>query len=318
MIVRHGGDVWIGGGGAIYEVHNGGSNDLQDYQVAISGSFPDRVSVDVGGKTAPYWFEDSNKFWTKVDVPAGGSVEVLVLNDRNSTKVSNGEEVFEFFDNFDSDSLDTNKWQTVCESGDYCDVQNGYLRVGEGSHDNDGMTVATKNTLYFINRRVKIAGKMWKVYTGGSTWEADPEVGFSNTVLQNLQGGSGYTKVAHYLGDSPSQSGQNHAIKNGDNNADVSGSSGVAYNVDGGTFEEELFILPDKIIATLKRGDGWNETITLNQAPAISDGYWYINTNGLGDSTYSVYGLMIDWVLMTKFIDPEPTVSLKTRIIHLS
>ncbi|AEF97203.1 DUF2341 domain-containing protein [Methanotorris igneus] len=70
---------------------------------------------DVSTNTLSYWIEHTDgKYyvWTKIPhIPANGKVVLIVHKD--PSKTPNGDKVFEFFDDFDGNSLDTSKWIAI-------------------------------------------------------------------------------------------------------------------------------------------------------------------------------------------------------------
>ena len=75
----------------------------------------------------PYWIEEkldgTHSVWTRVSVPAGGTKKIYVIHQEGYTP--NGDAVFEFFDDFNGDSLDTTKWRL--EEGVSPKIQDGYF-----------------------------------------------------------------------------------------------------------------------------------------------------------------------------------------------
>jgi len=75
----------------------------------------------------PYWIEDTGSgfnLWIKVsNIPAGGSVQLNISKGGGSP---NGDAVFEFFDDFEGDSLDTSKWEKI---NDGITVENSKITI---------------------------------------------------------------------------------------------------------------------------------------------------------------------------------------------
>ena len=61
----------------------------------------------------PYWIEEkldgTFSVWTKVSIPAGQTKKLYIVHQDGYSP--NGDAVFDFFDDFDKDSLDTTKWR---------------------------------------------------------------------------------------------------------------------------------------------------------------------------------------------------------------
>jgi len=103
--------------------------DLTDYQILIElnstnfdFSHANEDGSDIrfydGSNLYPYWIEkwDSSnqeaKIWVKVpSIPASSSTSFyMYYGNPNAASASNGEDTFEFFDDFDGTEIDTNKW----------------------------------------------------------------------------------------------------------------------------------------------------------------------------------------------------------------
>lgn len=106
-------------------IQNNEASDLTDYQVCIEISDtdfftkadPNNLVIADKGVILPYWVETwkrpdgKARIWTKVNLPASGSKTIDLYYDGYTSKTQqDGDSVFEFFDDFDSDTLDANKW----------------------------------------------------------------------------------------------------------------------------------------------------------------------------------------------------------------
>ncbi len=125
----------------IVTVTNGSGSSLTDFQVLVTLDTSTLISAnklqstcndirvtDIAGKLLPYWIETGAKacntsatnIWVKAaSVPSSG--ENLYVYYGNSAAVSNqnGNNVFEFFDDFSGSSVDTSKWSagTIAATG---------------------------------------------------------------------------------------------------------------------------------------------------------------------------------------------------------
>jgi hypothetical protein len=133
-----------GGGGDWYNgswsyrlpisVANSSGSDLTDFQVSIGvgtsalvaagkmQSDCDDIRVtDANGTLLPHWIEENNpgcnfasgdtKIWVKASsIPTTGATLYVYYGNSDADNVENGSSVFEFFDNFNSGTIDTNKW----------------------------------------------------------------------------------------------------------------------------------------------------------------------------------------------------------------
>ncbi|CAD7773195.1 MAG: hypothetical protein KBONHNOK_00600 [Candidatus Methanoperedenaceae archaeon GB50] len=127
-------------------IHENSGETLRNYQVPVelSGSdFPEEAKTDgddirftdADGVNLSYWIEEFNagskraKIWVKVPlIPANGETEITMWYGNPSARgVSDGDAVFEFFDDFGGTSLDTDKWTAL--SGTAVKVADGHLTI---------------------------------------------------------------------------------------------------------------------------------------------------------------------------------------------
>ncbi len=89
-----------------------------DFPVEAQSSGADIRFTDANGKELSYWMESwdrspkSGMVWVKVPrIPADGDARIrMYYGNPNAKSSSNGDATFEFFDDFDGDSLDMKKW----------------------------------------------------------------------------------------------------------------------------------------------------------------------------------------------------------------
>jgi len=120
---------------------------LRDYPVLVNikpSDFMDEAEVDGsdlrfvdGERELSYWIEEHNrsgmtaKIWVKVPrIPAYGETNILMYygNDR-APKASDGEATFQFFDGFDGDELDENRWDSIEGGQTTVNVSDGELYI---------------------------------------------------------------------------------------------------------------------------------------------------------------------------------------------
>ena len=113
-------------------ISNASGSEQTNYQVSFTLDTSDTSKflstcndiriTDVGGKILPYWIEENNpgcgsattKIWTKVSaIPTTGTTLYAYYGNPSATQVQDGNKVFEFFDDFNSTTLDTTKWTNV-------------------------------------------------------------------------------------------------------------------------------------------------------------------------------------------------------------
>lgn len=141
--------------------------DLNGYQVAIeldSNNFDFskaknngddiRITASDGVTLLPYWIEEWDsanekaKIWVKLDLKAD-SKETIYLYYGNpvATSLSDGDSVFELFDDFEGTSLDTSKWRTNTNT---YSVENGYIKMWGDFDGGD----------YYINSKLKFSSSV--------------------------------------------------------------------------------------------------------------------------------------------------------------
>jgi len=112
--------------------------------------------VDESGNFLPYWIEEWNltakraKIWTIIPkIPANGEVKLrLYYGNPNAQSRSDGDKVFEFFDDFNGNQLDTKKWHHIGRETPTVAKGHLVLRWGTwlgGVHGfNDNIVIETK------------------------------------------------------------------------------------------------------------------------------------------------------------------------------
>ena len=153
-------------------VHNPNSQDLRNFQVRVK--LPAELvgkpisMTDQLGNPVPFCYETGvgecttdptqgdGYIWVKVpNIPANGDTKLIVQVGTNGAV--KGDQVFDFYDDFNEGSLDTNKWITAKQDG-YDEpepkVENGILKlVPDGDHPWN--KVRTKETMDLINKIVE-------------------------------------------------------------------------------------------------------------------------------------------------------------------
>ena len=90
--------------------------------------------TDIYGTTLQdYWVESWNNtgtssIWVEVR-ESGTSMIYMYYGNNNATSASNGDNTFEFFDDFGGGSVDTDKWQLDLDSGASASIVDGALRL---------------------------------------------------------------------------------------------------------------------------------------------------------------------------------------------
>jgi len=122
-----------------------------------------------GNQTLNYWIETWNPkneeaiIWVKVpDVPASGTSEILMKygNSGAIAAASNGKKTFDFFDNFDRNTLSDLDWNSKGTGGGKVEFENGICKVlAPTVHAYDSSTIYSRNSFginsMFVIKRMK-------------------------------------------------------------------------------------------------------------------------------------------------------------------
>ncbi|MFW0862567.1 MAG: DUF2341 domain-containing protein [Candidatus Komeilibacteria bacterium] len=148
-------------------VTNGSGSELTDFQVEIlqnvdlSSLSPSKLQAnladlrftDINHRVLPYWIEDSTissvNAWIKIpSIPTTGTTIYMYYGNSSASDEQNGDETFEFFDDFDS--LDTVKWTYSGSGYTYGSSEISITGsdyeplISNQSFSNDGLIVRTK------------------------------------------------------------------------------------------------------------------------------------------------------------------------------
>lgn len=157
----------------MYVIHRGNGTDFGNdvYLDGLSMSWPnDTRFTDIDGNAYPYWIEsfDNNSatVWVKIaSIPrAQASADVVLCYGKaNDVSASNGDQTFVLFDDFNGNSLDTNKWVKVMgdASADAL-VQNQELELRSGTITDVSRPFVRSAKTYSGNYTIDVKAK----YTG--------------------------------------------------------------------------------------------------------------------------------------------------------
>ena len=128
---------------------SGSDRLLNDYQLKIAvphdpdmqSDFDDLRFYDSNMMTElAYWRESytvntSATFWVKVPaIPAVGTTIYMAYGDEGLTSASNGENTFDFFDDFDGTNIDSGKWSINSVNTITSTVSGGKLRITDATN----------------------------------------------------------------------------------------------------------------------------------------------------------------------------------------
>jgi len=280
--------------GVIVTITEQSGNDLFDYPIRVEitdpqffEECPDQKYIECyfqDGSWIPHWVEEfdpaNNKavIWVKVpQIPANGTVKVFIkVNPSRTEDLSDGEAVFDFFDDFEDGVIDTTKW--TVQSGNW--VEEGGVIKTDGTGSGSAFLL-TNNT--FMN--VKIITKLMMV--SGTYRRAGIVCNWINSSdhrFAQIRDNEDDIVIWQY---NPS-TGAHEALAS----ASFTSQTNVWYRSMVIVTPDSIKVFVDDIQYIDKTGLSLAEGRVGLQAPAS------------GVSQF-------DWFLVAKYIDPEPTVSVE-------
>ncbi|MGQ9583283.1 MAG: DUF2341 domain-containing protein, partial [Thermoplasmatota archaeon] len=145
-----------------------------------------RFTDSDGTTEMSYWLEPGGNVWLRVpDLPQGTLKRVyMYYGNPSAAPVSSGSKVFDFFDDFSGNSLDTSKWQLI-HPGTYS-LSDGFFSIAADGSLQPGKAIALNapsGDNYVLRSRFKI--------TGG--YNKDERIGLS--IKTGTSDGRGYNYV---------------------------------------------------------------------------------------------------------------------------
>jgi hypothetical protein len=295
------------------------SNNLTDYQVLVTLDTQSLISqgkmrsdcgdirfIDSDGTTLlNYWIESgcnttNTKIWVKVpSIPASSTKTIYVYyGNPNAKSLSNGDAVFDFFDDFLGTSLDTNKWTTGGYGGwggIYYSVSNSILT--EWSDNNWRILRMNKN--FAPSDTIAIEVKFLK--TADSSWHTNYLVQYNN-VNNNRLG------LADWV-----YTGANMGIQ-------LIVNSGTSYPKDFGPFSSNVWYI-SRIIkknSTTLYLDALTSDRSFINSYETTQSVWSSITWTWVNWQYENIQVKYDWIFTRKYTSPEPTTSVGNEEVRLS
>jgi len=269
------------------------SNTLSDFQVQIT---LDTASLISDGKMKsdcgdvrvydsntesllPYWVEtgtensSSTRIWVKVpSIPGGGKKTIyLFYGNPGATSQSNGDDVFEFFDDFEGTSLDTTKWSFV--DGSSVTVSNSEITLSGSTTGVSTLNYKTFPINTIAEFRAKMSGE-YATYFGHDDYDGST---VNNYILVHLTSG--------------------FAVRKGDSSTTLTRNAGVGvYHI------WSIKRIGSDTVKFYADGTYDNGITSTTYVPTVD--LPLILRSQLSDT------LVCDWVRVRKFADPEPTTSV--------
>ena len=257
-----------------------GSDSGDDVYIGSSGCESDyddiRFTKSDGTTLLDYWIEESDSsdatIWVEVDSIAGSDDTTIYLyyGNAGASAVSSGDDTFDFFDDFDGGSVDTDKW----------DIDSGSPSVADSNIVVSGDDIYSDNTFGpGVAYRTKVK---YNVVGGTSNY-------FMQNGFQSIE--AARHTVAHSL------STYSNKWDSYDADYELTSASGVTANTYC-TFEIKW---PSSSSVTFTVDD----TDVATHTSQVPDDPMYVRLRA--DSTVGTTTLTSDWVLIRKYAATEPS-----------
>ena len=301
-------------------ISNSGSNALTNYQVNITLDTASLISagkmrsdcgdirfVDANGNLLNYWIESgcnsaTTKIWVKVpSIPASSSTTIYVYyGNPSATSLSNGDNTFDFFDDFLGTSLNTAKWYVV--SGTSYTVSSGILKITVGAIGLQSALPFNLNSGYLTEARVQYNSNSEAYYSGvleisSSRFTAGSNANADATILYMVDSPASSTSVLTWIGNGSASSY---------NIASAASVFTMALNT--------WYILGCE--STPSTAAVWKDYSRLNNyAVSWAKNIKYLSLGAFhGSGTYNIKDTSYDWVRVRKYTSPEPTASIGAEV----
>ncbi len=258
-----------------------------NYESEMQSDFDDLRFASENGTLLPYWIESktdfiSAKVWVKIpeiDGTNGATVKMYYGNSKAEPQ-SNGDEVFEFFDDFEGTSLNTSKWSVNLQSTGTYSVSNGVLYL-----DNPVEVFSTQVINSSIPHSVVFRSRLKNQEWGYSY------IGFMNPSLSSM------SAIHHYRTDVYSTLAKNNGSATREHWGNIAGLQEEYYNWH--------IIWDSNVSAFLENGDVYSTGKNVSSIP-LNIG---INTrmDTIFDHDSKVW---TDWVYVKKDAKNEPAYSI--------
>jgi len=274
-------------------------SDLTDYQVLIelnSTNFDfshaqtngeDIRFTDASGNLLDYWIEEWDavnekaKVWVKVpSIPANSEIEIyMYYGNPEVASASDGDAVFEFFDDFGGTELDASKWEVTAGS---VGVENSILKPTAGDSNTH---VQTLNTVCSLNAILEVRAQPQN--DSDFYWLGTKDTDELNRICRHF--------------DTPTKRAETY--DGASTTTDIS-----SYWPDAGVWN----------IWGIKRAGNSKVIFTMNRAKIAE------HTTNIPTSSHKIAlrlsgnapgKLWVDWVLVRKYADPEPSYEIEGAII---
>jgi gliding motility-associated-like protein len=295
---------------------------LSDHQVLVTVNTQDlvvsgkaRISgqdirfLNESGVALAFWIENDTysatdtRLWVKVDnVPASSTADIyLFYGNSSATSLSNGDDTFELFDDFDGAAINGSKWNT-CDNGGTISVSGGNVTFSSAAVASQKAVIESVNT---FSTPVFIESDVLSVSNGQAF------MGFHN--------GSDNGFAMNYERSSPTTNVMLMREINSDGGGcfdltdvqDPINQDALSANTTAGTWSfawfsgnRQSFSWPGQVATETRNED---EHVTPANVTATLG---HINQGTLNAVTTTTGSFQMDWVRVRKYTTTEPTVSV--------
>jgi hypothetical protein len=285
------------------------SNTLTNYQVLVTIDTASLISVgkmrsdcgdirftDSDGATVlNYWVESgcntaSTKIWVKVPSITASSTKTIYLyyGNPSASSTSNGDAVFDFFDDFLGTSLNTTKWGAT-----------GAYSIGSSQ-----ITITT-GSVYSIATVASQSGSISEAKVKWNNFVSYSGLAIANA--QSTQGGNGGSNKVVYLLNAGGGANVYAWAANGISAsynivefvAQFTATAGTTYIIGHAVTPSQVIFYKDRAVTNSYAGT-WSAPFYL----------WLGYFTGSAAGAADISDIVIDWVLVRKYTSPEPTTSV--------
>ncbi len=257
----------------------------------IKSDFKDiRFTAQDGETPLPYYLENITgerpnrmaTFWVKIpQIPQDGVSIYIYYGNPEAEDLSNGEDVFDFFDDFSGQELDTAKWELQTNLGGECNVANSFLKL-------DGARIISKD---------------YQMENGIIEYRAKAEAGNEiRAIIRQQKEKPEFTQLAH----SSSYGGAEHSIAVG-NIVEANASEPIL----PGVFYDYRVIAKGKEITFQRYTQRSTQyaipeaEVSFHDTDGLTRGHIGLEIGGAANTESVTY---YDWLRVRKFAEQEPEV----------
>jgi len=250
--------------------------------------------------TYPFWIEHDennnpqNYVWVKVDsIPASSTKTIYAI--KESGYSPNGDNVFEFFDDFEGTSLNTSKWNEENTGGNLT-IENSQLKISMSASTSGKIrsiySIETFSSGYIFETRVSVdtVSLPYNSMGFGTRWK-----GFSTTTPTGGLCFGDYTNGNNYLGayyGEPESYGTVEFLSQYDGfhkySIEYDSTDNVIYTVDG------------SVVYTKTNTDSFQTTNHITFASNSHPSFSYSENDEL----------IVEWVFVRKYVTNKPTITV--------